>query len=96
MTMAARSEALAYRIWAYCEPREWDCTVREVSDALGVSAKRVASIAHHKGWTERLRVSGSDAAKELYFAHSAVSKHQATLTPARINRDTLRVFGIDA
>ena len=53
--MTPRSEALAFRMWAYCEPREWDCTVSEVADALGVTPQRLGHIIREKRWTGRLR-----------------------------------------
>jgi hypothetical protein len=54
--MTPRAEALAYRIWCYCEPRGWDCTHREVADALDVPLKRVSHVCTVKGWASRLRV----------------------------------------
>ena len=50
-----RVEALAYRIWAYAEPMEWNVTSRDIADALGVSAISVGKIARRKGWLNRLR-----------------------------------------
>lgn len=31
MTTTAKTHALRYRIWAYCQPREWDCTTHEIA-----------------------------------------------------------------
>jgi hypothetical protein len=53
--MTPRSEALAFRIWQYCEPLGWDCTSTEVADVLGVSVWTVSNICKSKGWSERLR-----------------------------------------
>ena len=47
--------ALAYRIWAYCEPRAWDCTIPEIADELGVSFQRVQKRLLHSGWLDRVR-----------------------------------------
>lgn len=58
--LTPRSEALAFRIWAHCEPLGWDVTYQEVGDALDVSWHRVNRIAQAKGWLTRFRkVSGS-------------------------------------
>lgn len=57
--MNPRSETLAFRIWAYCEPREWDCTFREVGHALNVSPFRVQGIVSAKGWGGRLRTTAA-------------------------------------
>jgi len=64
--MTPRSKALAYRIWAYCQPREWNCTYGEIADALGESPKRIGSIVHHKGWASRLRVSNRITYREIW------------------------------
>ena len=55
--MTPRSEALAYRIWAYAKPREWNVTLAEIADALGESHKRVLAICRIKKWLDRVRVS---------------------------------------
>jgi hypothetical protein len=55
--MTPRSEALAFRIWAYCEPRGWDVTSPEIAEALGEPMPRVRLVCAMKGWTIRLRAS---------------------------------------
>lgn len=70
MTMKPKAEALAYRIWAYCEPRGWDCLVTEVADALGDAMPAVRRVCGLKGWTPRMRVSAKnlyDQPKKLYY-----------------------------
>ena len=49
-----RAAALAYRIWAYCTPRGWNCTVREVADDLGESVWTVKKVVQDKKWHDRL------------------------------------------
>ena len=58
--LTAKSEALAFRIWAACEPAGWDRTPAEVADMLDVPPSRVRRIAQLKGWTTRLRADGRD------------------------------------
>lgn len=55
MALSPRSEALAFRIWAYCEPLGWDVTMQDVADALGVHCNRVVRMAGLKGWSGRFR-----------------------------------------
>lgn len=50
-----RTEALAYRIWGHCTPKEWDCTIGEIADALGEPAARVYRVLQIKNWTGRVR-----------------------------------------
>ena len=54
--MTPRTQALAYRIWAHCEPIGWNCTHSECAEALGESSRRVAKIAGLRGWQDRFRV----------------------------------------
>ncbi len=56
--MSAQTEALAYKIWAFANPKDWDCTIHEIADVIGESPQRTAGICRVKGWTERLRSSG--------------------------------------
>jgi len=50
-----RVMALRFRIWAYCEPRGWDCDVVEIAEALGESMQRINKICTDRGWCNRLR-----------------------------------------
>lgn len=52
-----RTKALAYRIWAYGEPRGWDCDTVEIAEALGESEKTVRQVCVVAGWNTRLRTS---------------------------------------
>ena len=49
-----RTAALAYRIWAYCAPRGWNCTVGEVAEELGERMHVVRQVCIQKKWNERL------------------------------------------
>ena len=50
-----RTEAIAFRMWAYCEPLGWNCTFGEVAEHLGVNIKSVVSVATMRKWTDRMR-----------------------------------------
>lgn len=53
--MTPRSETLAFRVWHYCTPREWDCTVSEVAESLEESPARIRCVLAYKRWGGRLR-----------------------------------------
>jgi hypothetical protein len=61
--MTPRSEALAFRIWQYCEPREWiNITVPEIAEELDECPKRIGSVMKLKGWHQRLNGSAKGRA----------------------------------
>ena len=60
MRLSPRSEALAYRIWAYANPLGWDCTSGGVADAIGVSMQAVGHIVRLKKWHGRFRATEQD------------------------------------
>ena len=54
-----RTMAIAYRIWAYASPREWDVTIPEVAEELRENVATIRAIMQSKGWLRRVRrVSG--------------------------------------
>ena len=55
----ARSDALAFRIWQYANPREWNVTIAEIADGIGESVNRVRGLMIGRKWTERARVTGT-------------------------------------
>ena len=50
-----RTMARAYRIWGYCEPREWNCTVAEIAEVLNIPVGSVSNICRSRDWLARLR-----------------------------------------
>lgn len=65
------SHALRYRIWAYANPRGWDCTNAEIADALGVGVMSVRATVAAAGWSQRLRVTQKDDFRGGHFAANA-------------------------
>lgn len=53
--LSPATQALAYRIWAHCQPIGWNCSITEIADALGVDWHRVNWALRQKGWSGRLR-----------------------------------------
>lgn len=68
--MTPRTHAIAYRIWAYAAPREWDVTIGEVAEELDLPRRTVKSICIHRGWNERMRIMG--------LADFQVRRHRVT------------------
>ncbi len=48
------AEANAFRIWREGSAVEWDCTLTELADAVGLTKPTVWRICQDKGWTTRL------------------------------------------
>jgi len=55
MNISPQAEALAFRIWTVCRPKEWNCTCKEVADELCETSQRVSRVLQIKGWSSRLR-----------------------------------------
>jgi hypothetical protein len=53
--LSMKSEALAFRIWQYAAPREWNVTLGEIADHLGESLDRARGVVVAKGWFVRIR-----------------------------------------
>jgi hypothetical protein len=53
--LSVKSEALAFRIWQYAAPREWNVTLSEIADHLGESLERVRGVVVTRGWFGRIR-----------------------------------------
>ena len=49
------SEALAFRIWQYCERREWNVSIADVAEALDEPVARVRGICTQRRWSTRMR-----------------------------------------
>lgn len=53
--MTPRQQALAFRIWQYCQPLGWNVTTIELANALEQSRYTIHSILRAKGWSNRVR-----------------------------------------
>lgn len=65
--MTPKSEALAFRIWAFCEPQGWNVTPGEIAEAVGATTQRIGRVLAAKGWTDRVR---SDAKDRFQYKRS--------------------------
>ena len=59
--MSPYTEALAFRIWQYANPRGWDCTVGEIAEALDMHPSPVGRVCAMRGWHVRLRKTRLDS-----------------------------------
>ena len=66
--MTPRTEAIAYRVWAYAAPRGWNVTIVEVAEEIGVEWQSVRSVMVHKKWIGRLR---NGSTTQDAFTHGA-------------------------
>ena len=69
MKLNMKSEALAFRIWQYAAPREWNVTLAEIADHLDESAYRVSTTMRWRGWLSRVRVTSVDADSTRLWSH---------------------------
>lgn len=53
--MSPRTQALAFRIWAYASPKGWDVSAHDIAEALDVEVRRVHYVLAAKGWNARTR-----------------------------------------
>lgn len=51
----AKREALRFRIWQFCQPREWDVTIQDIAAALEEPLQRVNATVRYAGWDNRIR-----------------------------------------
>ena len=58
--MTPQQEAIAFQIWAHCEPLGWDVTIPDIAEALSLTPQRVIGICGSKGWKSRLRKAPHD------------------------------------
>jgi hypothetical protein len=87
--LSVKSEALAFLIWQYATPREWNVTLAEIADHLGESAYRVSTTMRWRGWISRVRVTSVDADNTRLLSHHggmrAAARHvSADLAAGRI------------
>ena len=70
--MTPARAALAFRIWQFCTPLEWDCTLHEIADALDVPLSHIKGIIRRKPeWKARLRIQASNS-HDFNHVHSAM------------------------
>ncbi len=71
MGINPKTEALAFRIWAYAAPLGWNCTFAEAADHLGISTRQVAAVCVVKGWNSRFRANDDPRIGQYERAYSS-------------------------
>lgn len=57
----ARHDTLRFRIWQYANPIGWNCTIKQIAEALDVSTRAVVNCARvHPSWLGRMRADGNN------------------------------------
>ena len=68
--MTPHMEALAYRIWAYANPRGWKCSYSEIAEGAQLELWEVKDVFVAKGWKGRVphtsNENGSDMLQKMY------------------------------
>jgi hypothetical protein len=84
MTLSAKTEARAFRIWAFCQPRGWDVTAIEIAEATGLAERQVLRTIELKGWGGRIR-----QRRRTFTSKNTIV---ALATPNRISEDRLPIL----
>lgn len=87
--MMHKTQALAYRIWAYAQPLEWNCTMQEVATALDESLMRVSAVCRSTGWHNRMRTDKTGRHDANYVSSSARKDEVALLAEQHLRASNL-------
>lgn len=88
--MTPHMEALAYRIWAYANPREWDCSYAEIADGTGISVDMVSHVIRAKGWMGRVpHTSNGKGSEMLQKAYATKHRKGYNIDPNLLDVDQL-------
>ena len=84
MKLSPKSEALAFRIWQYAAPREWNVTLAEIADHLGESLSRVRGVVVAKGWFVRIRAMSESKIEGNMLTRWGPTAHGGAMAASRI------------
>lgn len=70
--LSPKSEALAYRVWAFCRDVEWRVSIKDVAEALNEHPSRITLLAGRKGWLDRFSTVKQD---HLIFSDRVITPH---------------------
>ena len=74
-----RTMRLAFQIWAYATPREWNVTITELAEELRDSPYTVRAVLQHKGWLSRIRYTGSTIGRDNPYSNGGRSAYMDPL-----------------
>ena len=88
--MTPHMEALAYRVWAYANPRGWKCSRAETADGAGISVDMVIRVISAKGWGGRVpHTSNGNGSEMLQKAYATKHRKGYNIDPNLLAVDQL-------
>lgn len=54
MKFNPQQKALAFRIWAFCKPLEWNVTIPEIAEHFKVTHQKVTNVLKAEKWLDRV------------------------------------------
>ena len=88
--LSPKSEAIAYRAYIWARDREWDCTIAECAEAIGVETQSLRNIMVRKGWANRFRSTTNDFDRSQCAPGLRVNG-----TPYKLGLAQLRSLGVE-
>ena len=85
--LSPKSEAIAYRAYIWARDREWDCTIAECAEAIGVGTHSLRNIMVRKGWSDRFRVTAIHGFNRV--------EPNVLATPYKLGLAQLRSLGVE-
>ena len=59
-------EAIAFRVWAAARAVDWDCTLKDLARAVGVSRNLVSRVCAERGWRVETRHPGHGTLTDVW------------------------------
>lgn len=53
--MKPRTEAVAFRIWSYCEAFGWEQTLEQIAEGVGETSSVIRAVMSARGWITRIK-----------------------------------------
>lgn len=67
-----KTMALALQVYNYATPLEWNCTRRDIADALGITVNMVGRVLNYAGWSDRPRLEAQDTGAPIGSVITAI------------------------
>ncbi|MFC3628242.1 hypothetical protein ACFOM8_02145 [Paracoccus angustae] len=68
--LSPRSQAIAFRAWAWCQTHGWEQTLQEIAEGIDESQQSVSRVFVLKGWMTRVRKMTADYEVGAYHVHT--------------------------
>ena len=70
--LSPKMELVAFKVWAYCEPKAWDCHLSDIARDIEEPRTRVLTACRARGWLDRLRKKEKDYSFEFGWQKSCM------------------------